>query len=204
MRQKNTSGWINSLKAVLPLLALLAVSCLEPAGGEGTGIVDLPPVITDQPIRPGDDVAITLTDFPGGPASFDQKIPASGTIKLLHNQSFSVNGRLAADVQDEIRDRYVPDYYERMLVLVRANNQFFYIRGQVTRDSRYPHSSGLTILKAVATAGGFTPFARTRSVEVIRADGGSFKVDCERAKKNRSLDVPIYPGDQINVPRRLY
>jgi protein involved in polysaccharide export with SLBB domain len=204
MRQKSKTPWIHTLKAMIPLLALMAVSCIEPGGGGDSGIDTRPPVMTDQPIRPGDDVAITLTDFPGGPASFDQKIPASGTIKLLHNQSFSVNGRLAADVQDEIRDRYVPDYYERMLVLVRANNQFFYIRGQVSRDARYPHSSGLTILKAVATAGGFTPFARTKRVEVIRADGTTFKVDCERAKRDRSLDVPIYPGDQINVPRRLY
>lgn len=203
MRANFRSYWGRFLSVCLPVLVLLGAGCGPEPGGYSTAPLP-PPAITDQPIRPGDEVSISLQDFPGGPVSFDQKIPASGSIKLLHNQSFQVSGRRAADVQEEIRTRYVPDYYERMLVIVRANNEFFYVRGQVGRDSRYPFSSGMTILKAIATAGGFTPFARTTKVQVIRADGKDFFINCDRAKRDRGLDVPIYPGDQIIVERRLY
>tara|TARA_Y100001934_G_scaffold161646_1_gene192810 strand:- start:15260 stop:15832 length:573 start_codon:yes stop_codon:yes gene_type:complete len=190
------------MKALLPLIALLLTSC---GGDRSQPPVEIqPPIRTDQPLRPGDEVGIQLTDFPGGPVDFSQKIPASGTLKLLHNQSFTTSGKLASELEEEIRNRYVPDYYERMLVIVRANNEFFYVQGQVGRDGRYPYSSGMTILKAVATAGGFTPFARTRAVKLLRANGKSYTINCQRAETDRSLDVPIYPGDQIKVPRRLY
>jgi protein involved in polysaccharide export with SLBB domain len=63
----------------------------------------------------------------------------------------------------------------------------------------------MTVLKAIQAAGDFTDFGKKSKVEVIRANGHKEKpVDCYKAIKNPKLDLPIFPGDQVIVPRRHF
>lgn len=152
--------------------------------------------------RAGDEITVILSDYPAGPSQFSQKVSDDGQIVLHLNQSFSALGKKPADLQREIHTRYVPDYYPRMTVLVRAEEQYIYVRGYVEQDGRFPYSPGMTVLKAIATARGFNPFAKTREVQVTRLNGKTIKVDCEKAKDDARYDLPVYPGDIIFVPRR--
>jgi protein involved in polysaccharide export with SLBB domain len=62
----------------------------------------------------------------------------------------------------------------------------------------------MTVLKAIQTAGGFTEFAKRTKVQVTRANGHKEKpVNYDKAVKNPKLDLPIYPGDQIFVDKRI-
>jgi protein involved in polysaccharide export with SLBB domain len=193
------------LLAVCLLSALLGVGCVTGGGGgeqfdpskqdhiEAAGRSDF---------RAGDEVTVVLSDYPGGPAKFSQKVSDDGQIVLHLNQSFSALRKKPEDLQREIHQRYVPDYYPRMTVLVRAEEQYIYVRGYVEQDGRFPYSPGMTVLKAIATARGFNPFAKTREVQVTRLNGKTIKVDCEKAKDDARYDLPVYPGDIIYVPRR--
>jgi hypothetical protein len=41
-------------------------------------------------------------------------------------------------------------------------------------------------------------------VLVTRSDGSKIHVNCLKAQNDHSLDVPIYPDDNIFVPRRYF
>jgi protein involved in polysaccharide export with SLBB domain len=86
-----------------------------------------------------------------------------------------------------------------------ADTLWYYVDGEVgTHGSRQIYNSRITVLKAIASAGGFTDFANKKKVKVTRADGRTVIINCVKARDNPSLDLEIYPGDKIYVPRRFW
>ena len=78
------------------------------------------------------------------------------------------------------------------------NYRPFYILGQVASPGSYPYVTGMDVRQAVAIAGGFTPRARTSTVTVIRQSAqGAVKIEA-------TPDVPVLPGDTIEIQRRLF
>jgi polysaccharide export outer membrane protein len=74
----------------------------------------------------------------------------------------------------------------------------FYILGEVKKAGEYPYKSGLTVLDAVASAGGYT-YRANESKVVIRRAGSNVE---ETVSLN--APVPVYPGDHIRVPERYF
>jgi polysaccharide export outer membrane protein len=74
----------------------------------------------------------------------------------------------------------------------------YYIIGEVKKSGEYPYRHGLTVLDAVASAGGFTYRANENKVFLRRAGAG--------AEQTYPLDapVPVYPGDNIRIPERYF
>jgi len=72
----------------------------------------------------------------------------------------------------------------------------------VRNPGRQVYIGATTVLKAIQSAGDFDDFAAKTRVEVTRTDGTFIKVNCIKAAKDPKLDLPIYPGDKINVPMR--
>lgn len=74
----------------------------------------------------------------------------------------------------------------------------YYILGEVKKSGEYPYRLGLTVLDAVASAGGFTYRANENKVYLRRAGAAAEAV--------YSLDapVPIFPGDNIRIPERYF
>lgn len=199
------------LLLILPLCGLLAgTGCDTTRGARDVIIVgpDSPPEIFQPPSRSvfntGDRMSIVLSDFPSGPVKYPLKIADDGNIVLHLNQVFRAAGKTPTLLQTEIHERYVPSYYPRMTVQVAAEEQFFFVQGHVNNPNRFPYSSGMTVMKAISTSSGFDPFAKKWAVIVTRQNGQKFQVNCERAKTDARYDLPIFPGDRINVPRRIY
>lgn len=200
--------WITTTsRGLLTLFAAIAlvsgIACETPPRGRGNPLPPPDSNTSTEYFRAGDKITVILTDFPGGPAQYEQQIADNGSITLHLNQAFVAANRTRSQLQDEIHQRYVPSYYQRMTVVVRPLEQFFFVQGEVRAQNRYPFSSGMTVLKAITTAGGFTPFADERNVTITRGNGRQETVDCKRAKDDPRLDLLIYPGDQIEVPRRF-
>jgi polysaccharide export outer membrane protein len=175
---------------------------LTEAGATGAAASPANPDNSDR-LQVGDVLSIVLSDLPTGPAMFDQPIPEAGTITLLLNQHFSVVGKTRSALEQEIRAAYVPKYYVNMTVNIKPVERFIYVDGEVKGGGRLAYTPTLTVLKAIATAGYFTDFAKKTKVRVTRADGRTFTVDCVKAQQDPSKDLPVYPNDKIHVPRRL-
>jgi protein involved in polysaccharide export with SLBB domain len=150
---------------------------------------------------------VTLSDIPMGPIILEQTITEDGYITLHYNVKVKAGGKTKGDLQEEIRAEYVDKrkIYLRITVNIKTETLWFYVDGQVKAPNRYPYSGELTVLKAINAAGGFTDFARKSKVQVTRVGTGKAEIiDCEKAKEKPKLDVPIYPGDRVEVPRRYF
>ncbi|MGV3771267.1 MAG: polysaccharide biosynthesis/export family protein, partial [Verrucomicrobiales bacterium] len=113
-------------------------------------------------------------------------------------------GKTWNELANEIHQKYVPAYYRRLTVNVSSPDRFYTVDGEVRSPGHKNYFGQITILKAIAAAGGFTDFANKTSVEVTRQDGTKHKINTKKALKNPALDLPIYPGDSVFVDRRFW
>ena len=74
----------------------------------------------------------------------------------------------------------------------------FYIIGEVNQPGSYPYVNGMSVLTAVAVAGGYTYRAKQDRVILTRAN------DPQRRRYRASPDTPVLPGDVVEVPERLF
>jgi protein involved in polysaccharide export with SLBB domain len=98
-------------------------------------------------------------------------------------------------VQKTLSDGYLKDPRVSVEVLTFRP---FYILGEVTKPGTYPYTSGLTVLNAVATAGGFTYRAEKRQVFV------KHKNESSESKLPLDPATPVAPGDTIRIGERFF
>jgi polysaccharide export outer membrane protein len=105
-------------------------------------------------------------------------------------------GQIAADrlttraLEDRIEEDYLVDPQVSIEVLTHRP---FYILGEVRRPGQYAYESGMSVIKAVALAGGYTDRAQTATVLVRRADCAFIA----------EPDTVILPDTVITVPERF-
>lgn len=94
----------------------------------------------------------------------------------------------------------------RVTVTVTAmNSRRAYVMGQVGRQGAVLLISNLTVLQALAAAGGPAPFAKTKKIYILRTAEGkqqklAFNYDAVIKGKNPEQNVTLKPGDTIVVP----
>jgi hypothetical protein len=88
------------------------------------------------------------------------------------------------------------------VIIVPASGQVL-VQGWVARPGPYKITSGLTVLGAVAAAGGPLYPADTNSVQIIRSDKHSnsrtYTVNLEQIKQGKRPDYPVQEGDVIDL-----
>lgn len=191
------------------LAACLAWFLAAGCGGTGSsstttnassGRSGVPPL--QDTLRVGDMVEVRFSGTTSPPEDLAERIKEDGSITLPLVGSVPSANKTAGELQKWIQDAYVPKYYRRLTVTVRTENRVFFVEGEVQRPDRYIYTGEITVLKAIATAGGFSDFAARRRVELIRTTGERLTIDASRARDNPEIDVTVYPGDRISVPRR--
>jgi polysaccharide export outer membrane protein len=84
----------------------------------------------------------------------------------------------------------------------------FYIRGEVNRPSAFVLERGMTVMRAIAVAGGLTQYANRKEVQLVRSrDGGGLEniaVNLKAIEDGKITDVALRPDDVIIVPRRIF
>jgi protein involved in polysaccharide export with SLBB domain len=155
-------------------------------------------------LRVGELLSVSYTDTPIPIPPFDGRIKEDGKITLMQNQEFAAAGKTVAELEKEIHDRYVPKYFVNLTVTVRAQERFFYVDGQVKSPSRQPFLNDITLVGVIAAAGGPTDFAQLKKIKIIRTSGRIEIVNYKKALNDPRLDVPVYPGDRIIVPRKVW
>lgn len=154
----------------------------------------------------GDTVTVNFSDTPDTRQPHEERIREDGNLTLPLIGTVKAVDKTPGELQKEIHDLYVPKYYVRMTVTVKYQSVelVYYVDGEVKMPNRYPYLGPTTVLKAISSAGDFTDFARRNKVTLTRANGAIVKVDCKKALENPALDPPVFPGDKIHVPRRIW
>jgi protein involved in polysaccharide export with SLBB domain len=153
----------------------------------------------------GDVVSITFTGLPDTVEPLNKPIKEDGTITLPDVGRVKAVGKTIGELEDTIHDLYVPKIYTHLNVTVTtSSDRVYYIRGEVKAPGRLIYAGPITVSKAITSAGDFTDFANRSSVWLIRANGDRFKLNLNDILDGSQPDPPVYPGDQIEVTRRLF
>jgi len=84
---------------------------------------------------------------------------------------------------------------------------FVYVQGEVKAPGNLKHTSDLTMLTAIAQAGGLTNLAAGSRVVHVHGDTAkreNTKVNVEEMLKGTIPDIPLKPNDIVIVPQRLF
>jgi polysaccharide export outer membrane protein len=165
---------------------------------------DLPPEQVAQ-FHISDPVNVSFTSFvtdEPGLQPFVGRIQGDGTITLPLIGSVTAVGKTEGELQKQIHDLYVPKYYQNLTVTVKGEVTYFYVDGEVQQRGQKEYPGQMTIVKAIAAAGGFTDFAKETKVRLTRGKHTEI-INVKKAIRDPRYDVPVYPGDNIVVPRRI-
>jgi protein involved in polysaccharide export with SLBB domain len=154
--------------------------------------------------RIGEVISVKAVPWSGDPLpDHTERIGEDGTISLLYIGQVKAEGKTASQLKKEIQDLYVPKYYNGLNVTVYGAEKYFYVDGEVRASGKYEYPGEMTAVKAISVAGGFTDFARKTKVQVTH-NGHKQTLNVSTAIDNPSLEIPVYPGDTIHVPRRIF
>ena len=103
---------------------------------------------------------------------------------------------LAAKVTDQLKDRQLLAHPSVVVEVVKYRPIF--VLGEVQHPGPYPFQPHMTLLGAVALAGGFTPRALKARAEVVRGQAAGPVLG------NLQPLSAVEPGDVITIPERLF
>jgi polysaccharide export outer membrane protein len=109
--------------------------------------------------------------------------------------------QLATDIGNRLK-QYVTEPVVDVSVLA-VNSKRVYLIGEVMHVGPLAITPGMTILQAIATAGGLTPYANKKHIYILRGDPGkqqNIPFDYTKAlKKGDMQGITLAPGDTIVV-----
>lgn len=148
-------------------------------------------------LGPGDRVYVTVFNHPDLTGEFE--LDGEGRFSMPLIGTVAADGLTPGQLRELLIGRLKPDYLvnPRVSVDVRNYRPYFLI-GEVQTTGSFPYVEGITYLKAIAMAGGYTYRAKKDVVYVIRGD--------DPAQEEVKLDVSekVRPGDIIRVAERLF
>jgi len=123
-----------------------------------------------------------------------------GMISLQLIDAIQAAGKTPEQLEQAISEGYegILRNPEVAVIVQKLAPRSFYIFGEVNDPGTYPHTLGMTVIKAVATANGFTYRARKDEVLLTRRD------DASGTPVLADHSTPILPGDIIEVRERYY
>lgn len=146
-------------------------------------------------LGPGDKIAVTV--FNEENLSGEFQIDGNGIIAFPLIGTIEAKGKTARQVEEAIVARLNQGYIVDPRVSVEVlTYRPFYILGEVRTPGSYPYVNGMTVLNAVALAGGYTYRAKT-SYALVKRHGSSEEVEVDPT-------TLIYPGDVVTVKERYF
>ena len=141
------------------------------------------------------------------------RIAPNGTFDFPYCGRLNVEGLIASELANRVSDCLVEGRYfkdPQVVVIGReigASRKVF-VFGNVTKAGPYAFADKMTVVEAIALAGGFAPFAGQNQIRVIRtgADGREerFKVAVQDIGLGRVPNFLLRTGDIVFVPENPF
>jgi polysaccharide biosynthesis/export protein len=135
-----------------------------------------------------------------------QPVRADGMISLPLLNDVQAAGltpmQLSASITEKLK-KYVSDPRVNVTV-TQMNSQRIYVMGEVLHPGSMTLLPGMSVLQALASAG-FTPFANTKAIYILRNQNGSqtkIAVNYKKLLKGQESgpEIALKPSDTIVVP----
>jgi polysaccharide export outer membrane protein len=125
-------------------------------------------------------------------------MPLLGDIKAAGKTPLQLADEVTTKLKKYIQEPNVT------VVLTQMNSKKVYLIGEVGRTGPVEMTPGMTLLQAIATAGGLSPYANAKKIYILRTEGGKqqkIPVQYKQALRgDGSLNLTLNPGDTIVVP----
>lgn len=219
---QTTRTWLRY--ACILLLLMTSIACNVPtrqhvikggAGGrlnsnsETLNAKDKEQLLSAFRLDVGDVMAIVVFGEPNLKGTF--QVYPDCTILFPLIKKVKVCGRTPGEIRQEVAERLNKDFLrERPSVGVKVvafNSKKIHVFGQVSKPGRFDYYPGLTIIQAIAMAGGFTSKAARKDTRLIRKVKGikrRFRIPLNNLNSQRVVDFGLRPGDIIHVPESWY
>ena len=180
---------------------------VQPAQAASSGDAATKPHDDSFVIGNDDVLAITVwkepdVSRPSIPVRSDGRIslPLAGEIQAAGKTPLALEKEIASKLQSFISEPEVT------VMVQQINSQKFNILGQVSKPGAYSLTNSVTVLDAIALAGGFRDFAKKKSIYVLRqnADGTQARIPFNYKEvlkgENPAQNIRLQPHDTIVVP----
>ena len=160
----------------------------------------------DYRVGPNDLLEVEILDLDNFKRTV--RVNAAGAITLPLIGAAVVAGLTAQQVESHVAERYAEKYLQNPQVSVfikEFTTERITVDGAVVKPGIYPLTGQITLLRALALAGGFGQIANSTEVMLFRVNEkgerevATFDVDQIRAGKS---DDPAIKGDDLIVVRR--
>lgn len=150
----------------------------------------------DYRLGSGDKLRVIVFGEPDLSGEFD--VSGSGKVALPLIGQVDAEGRTLSQFEAAVIAKLMEGYLNNPRVSVEVMNyRPFYIYGEVGNPGQYPYTNGMTVLNAIAVAGGYTYRANTSEIYITRGDGAEQTYPASQA-------VKVLPGDVVRVPERFF
>jgi polysaccharide export outer membrane protein len=144
-------------------------------------------------LGPGDRVRVIVYNEQDLSGDFD--VDGRGQISVPLIGEVQVGGTTIRQVERLIEDKFRDGFLRDPKVSAQIiGYRPFFILGEVRAPGSYPFVNGMTIVTAVAIAGGYTPRANRREVVIIRGT----------KEMKATEETIVMPGDTVRINERFF
>jgi protein involved in polysaccharide export with SLBB domain len=193
-----------SAASIVGLIALMASSSAYAQQGDAQsaavtpGGQAAPAQQPDYRLGPGDRLRVIV--FGQKDMTGEFAVDGTGMLSFPLIGQIKAGGLTAEGLEHEITNKLKPDYLRDPKVsVVVLTYRPFYIVGEVKTPGSYAYVTGMSVINAVALAGGFTYRAKESSFYLDRSakDGKKTRIDA-------GPETQVQPGDVITVRERYF
>jgi polysaccharide export outer membrane protein len=163
------------------------------------------PVVPDSYVIGATDV-VMVTVYKEPTLSSSMLVRPDGMISLPLLGDVKADGKTPLQLADDITvklKKFIQDP-NVTVTLTAMNSKKVYMIGEIGKMGPIEMTPGMTLLQAIASAGGLTPYANAKKIYILRTEGGKQRkifVQYKQALRgDGSLNLPLIPGDTIVVP----
>lgn len=147
------------------------------------------------------------------------KVDANGQVMIPYYGAFKVVGQTPAQIAEAVKQQLESTYYSTATVIIQLQSTpkgrklgTVYLSGKFNRIGpvQFDIDTGTTLSRAILSAGGFSDFADSKKVKVIRktlnAPDEQIVVNVERIleKGQQTNDIQVQDGDLIIAPQKIF
>jgi polysaccharide export outer membrane protein len=160
-------------------------------------------VAADYRLTPGDKLRVevykdaqlsqSLQVWPDGKVT----LPLLGDIVATDLTPIQLRDRIAESLKEYITNPVVT------VIVVEASPVMVYVMGEVSQPGSIPMRGQMTVLQALAMAGGFKEFANTKNIRILRRGASgieTIRFNYKEAVESGKRPVVLQAGDTVVVP----
>jgi len=195
--------------AAAPAAAQTTASSSQPVGTSGTaaGVPTRPSAAaaqsSDYRLGPGDKLRVEV--YKDAQLSQSLQVRPDGRITLPLVGDLQASGLTPLELRDRLTEalrEYVTNPVVTVIV-VEAVPPLVYVIGEVGDPGSIPMHGPMSVLQALAMAGGFRDFANTKKIQILRRTGkGQQRIafNYKEALAETGPPMMLQPGDTVVVP----